>query len=225
MMTERPDPAPPRTWDGRLARRLVMPLRDTTVTPNQLTTVRLAIGLAGAAALAAGSYRWSNFGAFMIVLSNFVDHTDGELARISGKTSRFGHFYDLACDALVTVSLFVGLGLGVDAGAAADLHLASPLAGDLSPVFLGSVAGVAVALIFFLRMRTAALLNTERVSQSFAAGFETEDILYLLPLVTLFNVVAPFLVVAAIGATLFAAWVAFDHARVARRPTADVLSS
>ena len=38
---------------------------------------------------------------------NFHDHTDGELARIGGKTSRIGHLYDLASDAAVTILLFI----------------------------------------------------------------------------------------------------------------------
>jgi phosphatidylglycerophosphate synthase len=49
------------------------------------------------------------------VISNFVDHTDGELARISGKSSKIGHFYDLAGDALITVLLFVSFGMAVAA--------------------------------------------------------------------------------------------------------------
>jgi hypothetical protein len=43
-------PAAARPWDARLARRLVTPLKDTWVTPNYLTTVRLFVGLAAAAA-------------------------------------------------------------------------------------------------------------------------------------------------------------------------------
>lgn len=109
----RSEPPLPRTWDARLARSLVRPLVDTPVTPNHLTTVRLLIGLAGAWCLAHGGFGWSNAGAFLIVLSNFVDHTDGELARISGKSSKIGHFYDLAADALVTVALFVSMGVGI----------------------------------------------------------------------------------------------------------------
>jgi phosphatidylglycerophosphate synthase len=206
--TEYPVPPPPRTWDGRLARWLVTPLADTAVVPNQLTTLRLAIGIAGAALLAHGTFRWGNVGAFLIVLSNFVDHTDGELARISGKTSRFGHFYDLASDALITVLLFTCLGIGVD-----DADTTST---TLSPFVLGAVTGVAVALIFFLRMRIEALSGKGAVQQGFAAGFETEDVLYLLPLVTLFDIVAPFLVVAAVGSSLFALWVVVDYARVMR---------
>src|SRR3984957_3425372 len=97
-----PIPAPRRPGDARLARRLVTPLIHIWVTPNHLTTLRLMVGLAAAAAFLPGSYLWSNFGALLLVLSNFLDHTDVELARMSGKTSRFGHLYDLASDAAVT---------------------------------------------------------------------------------------------------------------------------
>jgi archaetidylinositol phosphate synthase len=201
-------PPPPRTWDGRLARRLVTPLVGTPVTPNHLTTVRLAIGLAGAAAFAAGGHRWANIGALLIVLSNFVDHTDGELARISGRTSRFGHFYDLASDALVTVLLFTCMGVGV--ATTAPTFTAMPIA-------LGVVAGIGVTLIFYLRMRIEAIAGKSGVAQGFAAGFETEDVLYLLPLVTLFDLERSLLVAAAIGSSLFAVWVGVDLARTLRR--------
>ena len=200
---------PPRTWDGRLARRLVTPLRETRVTPNHLTTLRLAIGLAGAAALARGSFGWVNAGALLIVLSNFVDHTDGELARISGRTSRFGHFYDLASDALITVLLFACLGLGIARQGGSDW--------TMSPIWSGLVTGIAVASIFYARMRIEELAGKDGTLQSSLAGFETEDVLYLLPLVTIADVVAPFLVVASIGASIFAVWVLFDWWRVTRR--------
>ncbi|PLZ04318.1 CDP-alcohol phosphatidyltransferase [Burkholderia sp. WAC0059] len=200
----------PRTWDARAARWLVTPLADTPVTPNHLTTVRLAIGLAGAFYLARGGFAQVNIGALLIVLSNFVDHTDGELARISGKTSRIGHFYDLAADALVTVLLFLGMGCGLARQMpAADWRV--------PPQVLGGAAGVAVALIFFLRMRIEEMAGKAGTRQAFVGGFETEDVLYLLPLVTLTGVVAPFVAVASIGAPLFALWVVFDYWRVARR--------
>ena len=64
----------PRAWDARLARWLVTPLKDTSVTPNHLTTLRLVIGIAGAACLAQGGFGWANAGAVLIVLSNFIDH-------------------------------------------------------------------------------------------------------------------------------------------------------
>lgn len=205
---------PPRTWDARLARRLVTPLVNTWVTPNHLTTLRLLIGLAGALCLARGGFAWANAGAFLIVLSNFVDHTDGELARIGGKSSRIGHFYDLACDAAVTVMLFIGMGMGVGATHIGGLKV--------EPGWLGALAGVAVALIFFLRMRIEEMAGKAGTKQASVGGFETEDVLYLLPIVTLTSVVMPFVVVASIGAPLFAAWVVIDYCRVARRAAVAV---
>jgi archaetidylinositol phosphate synthase len=204
-----PASAAQRPWDARLARRLVTPLKDTTVTPNHLTTVRLAVGLAAAAAFLPGTYGWINIGALLLVLSNFLDHTDGELARISGKTSRIGHLYDLASDAVVTVVLFLAMGMGVATRFGALLQL--------PPAFLGLVAGSAITLIFYLRMRIEASAGRAASQQASLAGFETEDVLYLLPLVTLFDGLTNFLVAAAIGAPLFAAWVVIDHWRVVRR--------
>jgi archaetidylinositol phosphate synthase len=203
-----PAPAAPRPWDARLARRLVTPLKDSRATPNHLTTVRLAAGLAAAAAFLPGTYGWTNIGALLMVLSNFLDHTDGELARISGKTSRIGHIYDLASDALVTVLLFLAIGIGV------GTHVGTLL--QLPPVLLGLVSGSAVALIFYLRMRIESMAGKSGTQQGRLGGFETEDVLYLMPLVTVCNGLTNFLIAATIGAPLFAIWVTFDYWRVRR---------
>src|SRR5262249_4203051 len=144
------------------------------------------------AAFLPGTYGWSNLAALLLIVSNFLDHTDGELARISGRSSRLGHVYDLASDAVVTVLLFVAMGAGI----AARPAIALPVA----PVLLGAVAGGAIALIFYLRMRIENLAGKAANQQGSLGGFETEDVLYLLPLVTLCNGVLPFLVAAAIGA-------------------------
>jgi phosphatidylglycerophosphate synthase len=208
--------ATPRPWDARLGRRLVTPLKDSSVTPNHLTTVRLIVGLAGALAFTPGTWGWTNLAALLVILSNFLDHTDGELARISGKSSRIGHLYDLASDALVTILLFCCIGIGVAATAARSMPFGA------APAFMGTVAGAAVALIFYLRMRIEELLGKAGTRQGSLAGFETEDVLYLLPLVTLFGGLTPFLLAASVGAPLFALWVIADFIRVMRRtaPTA-----
>ena len=198
----------PATWDARLARRLVTPLIGTPITPNHLTTLRLLIGIAGAYYLSVGSFWSCSLGALLIALSNFVDHTDGELARISGQSSKIGHFYDLACDSVVTVLLFVGLGFYVSVHHPAMIVPAE---------WLGGIAGVAVALIFFLRMRIESMAGKSGTKQASMAGFETEDVLYLLPVVTLLNGMTPFLVAASIGAPLFAVWVVVDYKRAVRR--------
>jgi phosphatidylglycerophosphate synthase len=208
------DSAVRRPWDARLARRLVTPLKDTWVSPNHLTTVRLGVGLAAAAAFLPGTYGLSNLAALLLILSNFLDHTDGELARLSAKTSRVGHLYDLASDAAVTIFLFIAIGVGAGA------HPGAPL--PIPPAALGVVAGCAIALIFFLRMRIEDMAGKIANQQASLGGFETEDVLYLLPLVTLSNAVIPFLVAAALCAPLFAVWVVIDYRRVLRRRASRV---
>ena len=195
-------------WDARLARHLVWPLRHGPVTPNHLTTVRLGVGVAAGGAFMHGGYAWMNLGALLLVISNFLDHTDGELARLSGRTSRLGHWYDLGSDALVTILLFTGIGAGVAARSHAVLQT--------SPLALGLWAGLAVALIFYLRMRIEGVAGKDASQQASLGGFQTEDVLYLMPLVTLCNAAAPFLIAAAIGAPLFALWVVYDFRRVMR---------
>ncbi|HEY0800733.1 MAG TPA: CDP-alcohol phosphatidyltransferase family protein [Steroidobacteraceae bacterium] len=206
-----PHPITParRPWDARLARRLVAPLVDSWITPNYLTTLRLGVGLAAAAAFVPGTYGWSNLAALLLVLSNFLDHSDGELARMSGKTSRIGHLYDLTSDAAVTILLFIAIGVGLSKKPGVDL--------GLSAVVLGMVAGTAIALIFYLRMRIEAMHGKSATQQGSLGGFETEDVLYLLPLVTLSNALVPMLLVASICAPLYAIWVVIDYRRVLRR--------
>jgi hypothetical protein len=108
----------------------------------------------------------------------------------------------------VTVLLFVGLGFYV------KVHHPAMI---VSAEWRGGIAGVAVALIFFLRMRIESMAGKSGTKQASMAGFETEDVLYLLPVVTLLNGMTPFLVAASIGAPLFAVWVVVDYKRAVRR--------
>lgn len=180
-----------KPWDAQLASWLIRPLKNSWVTPNHFTTLRLIAGLGAGAAFASG--QWPNLGALLLVLSNFLDHTDGELARLSGKTSRMGHFYDLLCDAIVHILLFVSIGIGLrEVGLGA---WALPL---------GATAGVGVAAVFHLRHEIEQRHGKAAVRQPSLLGFEAEDVLYLLPLITLLDGLLPFLIAAAIGAPLVA---------------------
>ncbi|MCZ6896047.1 MAG: CDP-alcohol phosphatidyltransferase family protein, partial [Gammaproteobacteria bacterium] len=158
-----------KPWDARIASFIVTPFVNSRfVHPNHLTGLRLLVGLAGAACFARGES--PNLAALLIVVSNFLDHTDGELARLSGKTSRFGHYFDLASDALVTVGMFVGIGIGLTQGSLGT-----------KAAIMGAVAGVTVAAIFHLRNDLENQLGKTATRQPQWAGFEAEDVLYLMP--------------------------------------------
>ena len=181
-----------KPWDARLAYKLIYPLRNSRVTPNHLTSARLLFGVLAASGLATDEYLWTNLGAFSFVISNFLDHTDGELARLTNKTSKAGHIFDLASDAVVNISLFIGIGIGLR-------H--SELGYWTLP--MGIVSGTAVAAIFHMRNEIETRLGRDSARQPHFLGIEAEDVLYLLPVVCLFGWLLPFLILATIGAPAF----------------------
>jgi phosphatidylglycerophosphate synthase len=63
--------------------------------------------------MTSGSPRRMALGGALFMLAVLVDHMDGEFARLTGLTSRFGHYYDHVAAGLGYVSLFVGLGIGL----------------------------------------------------------------------------------------------------------------
>ncbi|MCC7410989.1 MAG: CDP-alcohol phosphatidyltransferase family protein [Gammaproteobacteria bacterium] len=193
----------PRTWDARLAARLVAPLRDSAVTPNHLTTLRFAVGAAGALLFATGGA--ATPAALLIALSSFLDHADGELARMSGKSSRWGHYYDLASDFIVVVGLFAGIGIGLSDGELGR-----------SAIGMGALAGVAIALMFHLRNEIERDAGKDLTRQPTLGGFEPEDVFYLLPVVTLLDGLTWFLIAAAVGAPTAAAVVVCQYLRFRR---------
>jgi phosphatidylglycerophosphate synthase len=189
-----------KPWDARLAFRLIYPLRNTFITPNHLTTLRLLFGILAGVFLSVGEYTYSNIGALCFVLSNFLDHTDGELARLTGKVSHKGHCYDLASDALVNVFLFLGIGLGL---------MKSNL--GVYAVIMGIITSLSVAAIFHMRNEIEKKIGKKDARQPHKGGFEGEDILYLLPVITFYQLDYYFLLFATVGAPAFSMWVKKDY--------------
>jgi phosphatidylglycerophosphate synthase len=192
-------------WDQRLARLLVRPLRQSPMTPNAITTLTIVFGLLGAWLLA-GDGAGDNLGAALVMLALLLDHADGELARLTGQTTAFGHYYDLFADALVMGALFIGIGLGLDA---------SGLGG--APVRLGLIAGGGVAVAILFRMELERRAGKIAVRQPGLLGFEAQDVLYLIGPVTWFGGLETFLMLAAIGAPIYAVTALWELGRYLRR--------
>ncbi len=197
--TSRPRKGP---WDQRIARFLVRPLVHTHVTPNHITTIRLLLGLGACGCLAYGEVPLIHWGAGLFALSHFVDHMDGELARLSGKTSRFGHLYDLTADITVNVLLFVSIGIG----------LMDSWLGDIAWI-MGIIAGISVAGLFALFQYLENRMGQKQAGLPRFAGFETEDALYLISPAIWGGGLIPILIAATIGAPLFGIWALFRYRR------------
>lgn len=187
-------------WDIRLARLLIRPLKHTRVSPNHLTTLGLIAGLAAAALYASSNSTAADWGAVLFILAILLDHADGELARLVGETSWFGHCYDQFAGAVTYIALFIGIGVGLSG---------SSLAGWAVP--LGVAAGVGISAIFALRFEMERQQGKELTKQPGFAGFEIEDIMYLVGPITWLNGLQSFLIAAGIGAPLFALWVLWQY--------------
>jgi phosphatidylglycerophosphate synthase len=181
------------TWIHRAARVVARPLARTPVTPNQVTTLRLAAGLAAAAALAQGESDWRHWGAGLFVLSMYLDRLDGELARLGGKTSPWGHRYDLFSDTLCNALAFLGLGIGLRAGQF----------GAWAPV-MGLVAGLAIAAILWLVVRMEARYGARAGELGSSAGFDPDDAMIAVPVLVWLGLSDWLLAAACLGAPAFA---------------------
>ena len=197
MLIDRTDDRP---WDAQIAYKLIYPLRNTFVTPNYLTSLRLLFGIFAGIFFALGEYKYSNIGAFCFVLSNFLDHADGELARLKNQMSSKGHIYDLMSDALVNILLFLGMGIGL-----MQTNL------GVYACIMGIISGTTVAAIFYMRNDIEKNIGKKNARQPHKSGVEAEDILYALPIITYFQLDYYFIFAASIGAPIFCIYVIKDY--------------
>jgi phosphatidylglycerophosphate synthase len=183
-----------RSWTHRLALIFVRPLANTPITPNHLTFVRLISGLAACYCFATGERELVIIGGWIWVLSAFLDRADGELARVSGKTSSWGHKFDMFCDSAVTSLFFVAGGIGLRHSELGDWAIALGIAGGL---------GVLAAEYFAEQIDKRNDDPADRAYPGFA-GFDFDDVLYLFAAVAWLDWFMPFVVGASIGAPAFA---------------------
>ena len=190
-------------WDQRLAGWMIRPLVHTPVTPNHITTIRLLLGLAACGLFATGTRPEILYAAGLFMLSNFVDHMDGELARLSGKSSRFGYHYDNYSDALIHVALFVCIGIG----------LQESWIGGWAP-YLGLIAGVSVSTLFLMFWRIEQRAGTRQARQPMFKGFHLEDTMYFIGPITWGGGLIVLLLAGVGLAPLYAVWLAWRERRL-----------
>ncbi len=181
------------TWTHRLALVYVRPLARTRVTPNHLTTLRLLTGLLASAALAVGDPVWSIWGGNLWVISVQLDAADGELARLTGKTSNWGHQYDFLSDLVVLAAFFIGAGIGLRESALGYWSIP-----------MGVVAGVSAAACTGMAEIFAKQTDGEEKIYPSRWGFDFDDIMLLFAPVVWLGWLMYFVAAASVGAPVFA---------------------
>ena len=95
---------------GRGAKRIinvmVRGLASAGVHPNILTTVGVSINVGCAVLFGFGEFFWAGI---VLIVANLFDMLDGNVARLSGKTTRFGGFLDSSLDRLSDMAAFLGI--------------------------------------------------------------------------------------------------------------------
>jgi phosphatidylglycerophosphate synthase len=106
--------------DGFMARNVERPislaisrlLASTTVTPNQMTFISVAIGLAAAPFFLSALALWQTVGALLFLAHSILDGCDGELARLKFQESRAGGILDFWGDNVVHSVIFACMAAG-----------------------------------------------------------------------------------------------------------------
>lgn len=196
-------------WDQRAARYLVCPLARTSITPNHVTIVTLLIAVGGAALMAAGRPDLLNWGAGIFVIARFLDHCDGELARLTNRTSRLGYYLDYFAGMVSYAALFLCIGFGLRNG---------PL-GEWS-VAIGGIASAVAIGAFFVNLRIDQAQGGDTTGEAVGypgfAGFELEDGIYLIAPITWLGWLDWFFVAVGAGAIAYMAWTLFTLIKARR---------
>jgi choline kinase/phosphoglycolate phosphatase-like HAD superfamily hydrolase/phosphatidylglycerophosphate synthase len=106
------------------------------ITPNQVTLIGFAVAVAAAAAFVVGA---PIAAAMLVALASVLDGSDGEVARLTYRSSPFGAFLDAVLDRAADGILFTGAAIYL----ATDAHLRDLLGGAQVPFAL-AVSGAAL---------------------------------------------------------------------------------
>ena len=187
-------------YDQRLAAWLVRPLTRTPVTPNQLTLLSLALGAAAALVMARGDAFGG--GAALFMLAVFVDHTDGELARLTGRTSRLGHHLDYLAGAASYTMMYLGAAIGLAQAGLGDWVLP-----------LGIAAALSNPAVMAIRLLNERRHGAKAVAHPYFGGFEIEDCIYLIGPFAWLGLFDWFFVAYALGAIGYLCWQGWELLR------------
>ena len=89
-----------------LIERLIRPLIRSSFSPDIVSLVSLVASFAALILYARGTFFW---GGIVLLLSGFLDTIDGTIARLTGRSTRFGTLLDSTLDRYADFFVFAGL--------------------------------------------------------------------------------------------------------------------
>jgi CDP-diacylglycerol--glycerol-3-phosphate 3-phosphatidyltransferase len=91
---------------SRIISAMVRGLAYGRINPNLLTVIGVAINVGCGLLFGFGNFFWAGV---ILIVANLFDMLDGQVARLSGRVTRFGGFLDSSLDRLSDMVVFVGL--------------------------------------------------------------------------------------------------------------------
>lgn len=194
-----------RHVERRVSLAISRRLASTVVTPNQMTLISMAIGLAGAPFFISAQAPWQIAGALLFLAHSILDGCDGELARLKFQESRSGGVLDFWSDNVVHVVTFACMAMGW-----------SRAIDQAWPLLLGAAAVLgnlgSAGLVYWRMMRTkgdAGPLYTsvsalpDRSLARLLDALSRRDFIYLVVALALFGKANWFLLLASLGAPTY----------------------
>ncbi|QUC65654.1 CDP-alcohol phosphatidyltransferase family protein [Nitrosopumilus sp. K4] len=85
---------------------------STGLSPNFWTSIGLVFAIASAVVYGLGMELGLIIGGVLLLVSGFFDMVDGQVARVTGKTSQKGSYLDSMFDKIAEVAIFLGILIG-----------------------------------------------------------------------------------------------------------------
>jgi phosphatidylglycerophosphate synthase len=200
-----------RHFERRISLALTRRLCTTSITPNAITLVSVAIGLSSAPFFLSSSAVVQVAGALLFLTHSILDGCDGELARLQFRESRWGATLDHGGDSLVHTAVFACMAIGWSLRA----HSGWPL-------LLGGAAVCTTLSIAAIVYRRGMRASTGRqaspaLPRRVADRLVHRDFIYLILVLSLAGKAHWFVALTAFGAPLFLLFLAWLGRRPAER--------
>jgi phosphatidylglycerophosphate synthase len=133
---------------ARTNRRVSIPISRllvlTPITPNGVTLVALCCSLGAAWIYSLGTYWTMVAGSLGSWFASMLDGCDGEVARVKFQATEFGAWFEMVCDYLYYVAMFLGMGIGI------ARYTGNPV---WNWVGAGSVLGTLLSFVLIARLK------------------------------------------------------------------------
>ena len=190
-----------------ISRQLTRLFLKTSLTPNQITFLSLLLGLGSAWFFYQGTFFSGISGALLLLVSAWVDCTDGEIARLKFMETPWGARFDIFCDNIVHFFVFFSIGMGLFFATGNPLY---KLYGALA-VFGSLTAFMILSGVIVKKKQEAGRGETSEANLT--DQLANRDFIYFLLVMACIERLDIFILLAAVGSNIFAVYLMYQRSR------------